>query len=319
MDRRRSFFWPLALIAAGVLWILIQLGNIPTSSLWALVFLWPFLLIAAGLGLILRSFWKYISIATDVLVVGGAALAVFFAPQLGWTHAPDYLTSGDVLFGTGERGSGKVITQTRDVQGFNEIKVSYPAQVTIQQGEAESLTIEAEDNVAQAIQTQVLNGVLGIDSLNDHHVYVTPTKPVQITVTVKDLSELDFETAGEVILNGLKTDGLRLVMNGAGTLTLKDVQLGTLNCTLGGAGTINASGSANEIDLKMDGLGSFNGADLHAQTASVRLDGAGSATVWVDSNLQAAINGLGSVNYYGDPRVNQSVDGLGSVNRQGSK
>ncbi len=319
MEKKISFFGPLVLIAAGVIWILIQMGSISSSHLWALVYLWPFLLIVAGLGLILRSTWKYTSVVTDVIVVGGATLAVFLAPQLGWAHAPDYLAGGNIFFGAGERGSGRVITENRDVQDFKTIQISYPAQVTIRQGETESLTIQAEDNVAQAIHTQVLNGVLVIDNTRDHRVYISPTKPVQITITIRDLAELDFETAGEVNLDGLKTDALHLVMDGAGTLTLKDVQLETLNCSLGGAGTINASGSANDIELQMDGLGSFNGADLHAQTASVKLNGAGSATVWVDSNLRAVINGLGSINYYGDPQVNQSVDGLGSINRQGSK
>ncbi len=88
MQRRISLFFPLALIAAGLLWIMVQMNVIQPSNFWALAYLWPFLLIVAGLGLILRSFWKYSTIIIDLLVVGGAFLAVVFAPQFGWTHAP---------------------------------------------------------------------------------------------------------------------------------------------------------------------------------------------------------------------------------------
>ena len=50
MQQKRSLFGPLLLIAAGVIWLLIRAGTIPSSNLWALTYIWPFLLIAAGIG-----------------------------------------------------------------------------------------------------------------------------------------------------------------------------------------------------------------------------------------------------------------------------
>lgn len=320
MERRISLFWPLALIAAGALWILIEMGIVPSSNLWALVYLWPFLLIAAGLGLILRSYWKYSGLLMDMLVISGAFLAVFFAPRLGWTHVPDYMIGGDIFFvGPSERGSGNIITEDRNVQDFNAIQLSYPGQVVIRQGTVESLNIQAEDNVVADIRTQVVNGILGIEAVRDGHLRVVPTKPVKITIVVKDLAELDFESAGEVRVENLKTDALKAMLDGAGTLNFGDLQVKTLSCTLDGAGSINASGTADSVDVRVDGFGSFSGADLHSQTGTIHVDGAGSATVWVDASLTAVINGLGSINYYGDAQVTKSVDGLGSVNHLGKK
>ncbi|RPJ25391.1 MAG: hypothetical protein EHM33_14675, partial [Chloroflexi bacterium] len=84
MQQKRSLFWPLFLIAAGVIWLLIKSGTIPSANLWALTHIWPFVLIAAGVGIILRSFWKYSSILMDVVIIAGAVLAIVYAPQLGW-------------------------------------------------------------------------------------------------------------------------------------------------------------------------------------------------------------------------------------------
>ena len=86
MEHRRSLFGPLLLIAAGVVWLLVKSGTIPAENLWALTHIWPFLLIAAGLGIILRSYCRYTSIVLDVLIIGGAILAILYAPQLGWTN-----------------------------------------------------------------------------------------------------------------------------------------------------------------------------------------------------------------------------------------
>src|SRR5918996_5358836 len=117
MEQRRSLFGPLLLIAAGVLWLLVKSGTIPSANLWALTHIWPFLLIAAGLGLILRPYWQYTSIVLDVIIISGAVLAIIYAPQLGWDNPSmfAFIGNGETFFGPGERGSGNVVTTTRDV------------------------------------------------------------------------------------------------------------------------------------------------------------------------------------------------------------
>src|SRR5512143_3090903 len=100
MNRKSSIFWPLLLIAAGALWILIQLGRVDAANLWALAILWPFLLIAAGVGLILRPYWSWAGLVTSVLAVGVLFLGVVYAGQLGWNKAPQYYSlNGSNFFG----------------------------------------------------------------------------------------------------------------------------------------------------------------------------------------------------------------------------
>src|SRR5512133_3633071 len=159
--KQRSIFFPLALIAAGVVWLLVSMGRIPSENVWALAHFWPFLLIAAGLGLMLRSFWEPARLILDVLVVGAAVAAIVFAPQLGWNTPSWGLGFGfDGNFGGGARGSGKVVTETREVQDFLAISVSYPADVLIQQGKSESVKIEAEDNLLPQLSSEMQNGTL---------------------------------------------------------------------------------------------------------------------------------------------------------------
>ncbi len=133
----RSLFFPLALIAAGILWILINMGKIPAENLWALAHFWPFLLIAAGLGLILRSYWAPAQTIFAVLVVGAAVLAIVFAPQLGWT-TPQWNLGFNVDFRGSVPGSGNWVSENRPVSGFQAIDISYPAEILVKQGQAES-------------------------------------------------------------------------------------------------------------------------------------------------------------------------------------
>lgn len=321
MQQKRSIFGPLLLIAVGAIWLLVKSGNIPVGNLWALSHVWPFLLIAAGVGIILRPYWSYTSIVLDVLIVGGLVLSIVYAPRMNWDNPSMIAMIGDsdLYVGPGDPGSGHVITETRKAAGFHAIEVNYPAEVFIKQGSAESVKIEAEDNLLPNLKTEVQNGTLNIFYKKTDNKHVNPTKTVVITITVKDLDDVEFSSAGELTIEGLKTGDLDIALNGAGNLELKAIEVKNLAVDLSGAGSMTASGTADDLDLNISGFGDFKGEDLHGKTAKVNISGAGSAAVWVDSELNAEISGAGSVNYYGSPKVTKQVNGLGSVSPSGNK
>jgi len=321
MERKFSLFGPLLLIAAGLVWLLVQSGTIPSANLWALTHIWPFLLIAAGLGIMFRPYWRYISVVLDIVLIGGAVLAIYFAPQLGWADPPmiAFNENGEPFFGPGEPGSGNVVTESRKVNDFQAVEVSYPAQVFISQGNTVSVKIEAEDNVLPGLRTEIKNGKLDIFYRSVNGKRVNPRKPVKITIVVKDLSEVDFSSAGELTIQGLETDSLEVSLSGAGNLEFDNILVQDLAVNLSGAGSMSASGTADDLDLTISGFGDFKGSDLHGKTARVDISGAGSATVWVDDELTAEISGAGSVNYYGAASVTKQINGVGGVKSLGSK
>ena len=91
--RNRSLFWPFFLIAAGLVWLLIEIRSVPVENLWALMYIWPFFLMAAGVGLILRSRWPVARMFVSGVLVLGMVGAVVFAPQLGGTRSPPGVSS----------------------------------------------------------------------------------------------------------------------------------------------------------------------------------------------------------------------------------
>jgi len=312
---QRSLFWPLALIATGVIWLLVSMNVIPAANLWALTYIWPFVLIVVGVGLILRSYLPAIGWFVSALIVLGAVLAVIYAPRLGWASGPSMGFVGSD-FGGGTQGSGKIESETREVQGFLTLSINYPADVVIQQGKVESVKVEADDNLLPQLTTEVNDETLVIDNKEESWSQrVNPTERVKITITVKDLREIEFSSAGSLRLNGLKTDELSVNLNGAGEMILNDLDVNKLESRLSGAGNIKANGTADELELRISGVGSFEAPELQSMVASVRISGAGSATVRVEDELTARVSGAGSVKYYGSPTLDEDVSGAGSVSR----
>ena len=206
-----------------------------------------------------------------------------------------------------------MVTQTREVSGFDKISVEYPARVTISQGSTETLTVEADDNVLPGLKTEVKGNELRIYYKSPDGKHVNPTKAPVITITVKDLSALRFSSAGESVVNGLESKNLDVSLSGAGSVKLNDLAVTNLSVSLSGAGSATASGSAVDLNLDISGFGSFNGRDLQCSTVDVSISGAGGATVYAEEQLTATISGAGSVSYYGSPEVSKQISGVGSV------
>ena len=318
--RQRSLFFPFLLIATGAIWLLVELHSIPMENLWALMYIWPFFLMAAGIGLILRARWPVARVFVSGLLVLGMLLAILFAPQLGWNKVPawNFISLGDVN-GT-VRGSGVVVSQVHHVADFNTVEINFPVELTIQQGNIPSLTVEAEDNLQPQLATRVSGNTLYIEnSQPDWMKRVSPTRPVKVTMTVKVLQKVDFPSAGSLRIEKFTADHLKLLISGAGTVTLADLNAQSLTIDLSGAGNITANGSVGSLNMDISGLGSFQGGALSSQTADITISGAGNATVWAKSSLKVEISGTGSVKYYGSPSVSREVSGLGSVTSLGNK
>jgi len=321
--KTRSLSGPLFLITIGVLWLLGIAKAFPLQNLWALLHLLPYFLIAIGASLLVRGLWYPGGVILSVLVAAGIILAVLFAPQLGWDIVPSWAMDWNIgeNFGGGVTGSGNVISETRPVQGISSVLVSYPSDVSITQGEVESLTIETDDNLMPQLSTQVVNGRLEIvNTESDFNKRVSPTEGVQINLTVKDLSSIIVSTAGSVNIKGLEVDSLDFTISGISSVTLEDVKLDSLKYVISGVGNTTADGEVGNLNLTMSGVGGFEGENLAVQSANAVLSGAGSATIWVIEELTARISGAGSLNYYGDPVIlSKNVSGVGSINHEGDK
>jgi hypothetical protein len=321
--RNRSLFWPFILIATGVVWLLVELRSIPLENLWALLYIWPFFLMALGIGLILHSRWPGIRMVVSGLIVLGMVLSIVFAPQVGWNKAPAWSSFhlGDFTnFNGSVRGSGVVVSQTRQVADFNSVEINYPVDLTIHQGNATSLKVESENNLMPQLVTRVSGNTLYIENNQpDWSKRVSQTLPVKVLITVKDLKKVDFPSAGTLQVIKFSADSLEVFISGAGTINLTELTAHTLSVNLSGAGSIKASGSVNNLNMDISGFGSFKGGELACQTAEINISGAGSATVWAKNKLSVGISGTGSVNYFGSPTVSRNISGLGSVNSQGNK
>ena len=215
------------------------------------------------------------------------------------------------------RGSGKVVTEEREVSGFEGVTLSGIGKVIITQGDEESLAIETDDNLMRYIESEVRDGRLELRIAED--TIPISSRPIIYRVSVIDLTTLDSSGVGSFEVDALDTDRLQVTLSGAGDIDIDSLSAADLDVRASGAGNLKISGVVETQELDLSGVGGYTATDLKSQTAAVRISGAGSAVVWVLDTLDVEISGAGNVEYYGSPSVDQDISGAGRVTSRGDK
>lgn len=81
--REYSVFWPIILIAVGVIWLLSNFNILPAMNFGLLVHLWPLLLIVAGINLLIGRRYPLLRALVTLAAVAFGILYMLFAQQLG--------------------------------------------------------------------------------------------------------------------------------------------------------------------------------------------------------------------------------------------
>jgi hypothetical protein len=197
-------------------------------------------------------------------------------------------------FGPSVRGSGRAISETRNVSGFSNISLEGGGRVVIEQGGAESLTVTGDDNLLQYIETEVRGSTLVLGE--NSGVRLSPSKDIVFKVTLRKLDTLD--------------------ISGSGVAEAKGLQSAKMKIDISGSGEVSAEGADDDLEISISGSGRFRGDSLKSKRTRVDISGSGSALVASSETLNAIVSGSGSIEYVGDPQVHQDISGSGSIRKR---
>ncbi len=212
-------------------------------------------------------------------------------------------------------------TEERTVSGFDRVAFAAHGNLTITQGERESLTIAADGDVLPQITTEVRDGILWIDykSKSWWQSLTRTNVRVEYSLTLRELSGLSLSGAGKVTAPWIRAESLTLNVSGAGKLDFDSLEVDELTVNLSGAGTCTVSGTTRTQTVTISGAGKYKASDLESGDATVLLSGTGSVKLSVRDALTARISGAGKIGYYGSPTVTEKITGVGSIRNLGEE
>jgi hypothetical protein len=210
-----------------------------------------------------------------------AAVAVLVAP---------------VAFAATITGSGRSVTETRNVGEFTSITVAIPARVEVVQSATHAVQIVADDNVMPEIVAEVEAGALKL-RFRDRANSMRNTR-IRVTVNARTVDALTLSGSGEIHALSLAVPSLAVRISGSG-----DVKL---------------AGRAQALHVDISGSGNVEAGKLQADRVKVSISGSGDSVVAAKDALHARIAGSGGIRFYGNPEVEKHVSGSGSVRRLGA-
>lgn len=209
----------------------------------------------------------------------------------------------------GVRGSGTLMSESRDVSGFTEVVLEGSGTVNVDITGAESLTIEAEDNLMSRLTSEVADGKLTLGTRG----IISATKDIVYTVTAVALDAVNITGSGEIIAGDISGAAFTADIGGSGAIELAGLEVGQLDATISGSGHIDVAGVAQSIDVGIPGSGRFDGEQLEARTGAVAISGSGTALVNVTEALEASVSGSGTIRYLGNPIMDSNISGSGTI------
>ncbi len=192
----------------------------------------------------------------------------------------------------GVRGSGNVVSETRNVAGFTAVELKGSADVSVVVGATDFVTVKADDNVIPLILTTVRNGTLVIDM--KPFTSMTTSNGIQVNVVMKSLRGITLSGSGKIDVSGMSGPDLSVELPGSGDITV--------------------AGAVEHVTISLPGSGNIFCNELKASSADVTLSGSGTIRVYADQSLNAQLPGSGTIRYEGNPaQLTKSITGSGTI------
>ena len=210
-------------------------------------------------------------------------------------------------------GNHNVTRSERSLGSFTGIKVSSGVDVYLKQGDNESITVEADENLHEYIITEVKGGVL--------HVYteanIRDAEKERVYVTMKEIKSVETSSSGDIVGESpVRNERLELSASSAGDIKL-EIYAKEVEIDISSSGDMTLTGETDELDADLSSAGDLNAYDLKAKEAEISVSSAGDADVNVSEKITARASSAGDINYKGDPKyVDVHTSSAGGIHKR---
>lgn len=209
-------------------------------------------------------------------------------------------------------GEGPLVAEPRNVRGFSAIRSEIDGDVYVTQGSSYRVTVEAQHNILDMIETNMRSGELSI-YFNNHKKLGRHSR-ITVYVSCPDINGLAVNGSGYLTTTTpVSAEYVDMQVWGSGGIFVPDLNTHELHAFVSGSGSIESNGVADYESLEISGSGQIDLLYMLTPEAETMTSGSGDMKVNVSELLNAQISGSGNVYYKGRPHVNAHVSGSGRV------
>ena len=197
--------------------------------------------------------------------------------------------------GPGVKGSGKRVTEKRQIGPFTSISTEGAFNLEVVCQKDVSVEVEGDDNILPLVSSEVRNNVLRLTNTKAYSV----NEPVTFRSSVPNLEAISADGAGKVQIQGVNNDKIQIASNGAAIITV--------------------AGTTKMVGVDTNGASKIDTHNLRSAHAIVDSKGASKIDLGVCDRIDVNVSGVSQVTYRGDPVVNKTIHGPGKVEKRGDQ
>ncbi|HTH13542.1 MAG TPA: DUF2807 domain-containing protein [Spirochaetia bacterium] len=214
---------------------------------------------------------------------------------------------------TQAKASGKTVTEDRTIGAFSTLRLEGLGKLVFDQAvPAGTIRITGDQGLLAHVRADVSGTGL---TLKEDQVGSLDAFQLEFRVAAPEtLSNLTLAGLGSVeSLAALKTGDLTVSLEGMGKVDLA-LAAGSVVLHQRGQGELTVRGTADRVEIRAEGLGKVDTAELKTKAADVANNGLGEVKVFASQSLKVRASGVGAVHFFGHPaQTDVQTEGLTKV------
>lgn len=207
------------------------------------------------------------------------------------------ISTSCIFMGPTLKGNGNVVEETRKVSDFDEIEVSRGMNVYISQGENTKVVVKADDNLLDAIETNVYGDVLEIKVTKN----IRHASSKKVYVTIPDISVIKASSGSNVYSeNQLNTDNLELSSSSGSNIKLT-IRGGKTEASSSSGSNITLKGETRSFSGKASSGSNIFAKELSSKNCNTKASSGANIWIAVETNFTGRVSSGANVYYYGNP------------------
>lgn len=177
------------------------------------------------------------------------------------------------------RGNGDIVTESRDVGHFSELRITGSNATVVHGDEDGPIRITGDSNILENIESYI-NGN-------------------RLVITSKDNTSLNPTARIEIEIPSTSLNVVRV--SGSNRIELRNIDRKSFAIRGSGSTVIEANGYADLLEIRMSGSSRIEAPNLVSETAAIRTSGSSKAVVNVSGKLESRSSGSSEIIVHGNP------------------
>ena len=210
-------------------------------------------------------------------------------------------------------GNGTVVTEQRTIgEDFNAVRGSSGLDVVITKGDENKILVEADENLHEVIETEVVNGTLKIGVKGN----IGNSEKKTVYVTYVSINTVEASSGADVVVNSLmEVENLTLDSSSGASITA-EVFSKSLYAEASSGADLKITGRSASLKAKASSGADIDARELLALNCNADVSSGADIKVNVKNTLEVEATSGGDIHYYGSPAITtENQRHLGSVHK----